>query len=129
MAGNTSMKTKKKSACIDFRTNLEMSPNRHVQLVDSDERLISFDNRLLRGEFTHFHHNFWRNSRTGLDFMAGNTSMYHKTNTRMGGEPTADESPSLVEFMYAADKCLYFFHNGLECGIILKGHPSEKEQI
>ena len=29
-------------------------------------------------DFTTFHHNFWRNSRTGLDFMAGNTSMKQK---------------------------------------------------
>ena len=51
MAGNTSMKTKKKSACIDFRTNLEMSPNRHVQLVDSDERLIYLQCNLCKMEF------------------------------------------------------------------------------
>ena len=129
MPGNMSMKTKKKSACIDFRTNLETSPNGYIQLVDSNERLISFNNRFSRGEFTHFHHNFWLNSRTGLDSMPGNYTMYHKTNTRMGGEPTADESPSMAEFMYIADKCLYFLTNGFECAMILKGHPSKKEQI
>jgi hypothetical protein len=129
MPGNMSMKTKKKSACIDFRTNLETSLNGHIQLVDSNERLISFNYRFSRGEFPIFHHNFWLNSRTRLDFMPGNSSMYHITNTRMGGEPTADESTSLFEFMNAADKCLYFFANGLECAIILKGHPSKKEKI
>jgi hypothetical protein len=46
MPGNMSMKTKKKSACIDFRTNLETSLNGHIQLVDSNERLISFHYQL-----------------------------------------------------------------------------------
>ena len=40
MAGYYSMN--KKSACIDFRTNLENSLEGHNQLVDSNERLISF---------------------------------------------------------------------------------------
>ena len=46
MPGNMSMKTKKKSACIDFRTNLENSLEGHNQLVDSNERLISFHYQL-----------------------------------------------------------------------------------
>ena len=61
--------------------------------------------------------------------MPGLMIMYNTTNTQLGGEPTADESPYMAEFMYTADKCLYFFAHGFECGIILKGHPSEKEQI
>ena len=44
MAGYYSMN--KKSACIDFRTNLETSLNGHIQLVDSNERLISFHYQL-----------------------------------------------------------------------------------
>ena len=52
MPGNMSMKTKKKSACIDFRTNLETSPNGHIQLVDSNERLIFFQCNLCKMEFS-----------------------------------------------------------------------------
>ena len=55
--------------------------------------------------------------------------MNHIIQTQLGGEPTADESPYMAEFMYTADKCLYFFANGFECAIILKGHTSKKEEI
>ena len=127
MAGYYSMN--KKSACIDFRTNLENSLEGHNQLVDSNERLISFNYQFSRGKFPVLHHNFRLNPRTGLFGMAGLMIMYNTTNTRMGGEPTADESPYMAEFMYTADKCLYFFANGFECAMILKGHPSKKEQI
>ena len=37
------MKQKEKSAYVDFRTDVETSRNRHIQLVEKDERLISFN--------------------------------------------------------------------------------------
>ena len=37
------MKQKNKSAYVDFRTDVETSRNRHIQLVEKDERLISFN--------------------------------------------------------------------------------------
>ena len=52
MPGNMSMKTKKKSACIDFRTNLENSLEGHNRLVDSNERLIFFQCNLCNIEFS-----------------------------------------------------------------------------
>ena len=127
MTGYYSMN--KKSACIDFRTNLENSLEGHNQLVDSNERLISFNYQFSRGKFPVLHHNFRLNPRTGLFGMPGLMIMYNTTNTQLGGEPTADESPYMAEFMYTADKCLYFFANGFECAIILKGHTSKKEEI
>ena len=125
MTGYYSMN--KKSACIDFRTNLENSLEGHNQLVDSNERLISFHYQFSRGKFPVLHHNFRLNPRTGLFGMAGFIIMYNTTNTRMGGEPTADESPYMAEFMYTADKCLYFFAHGFECAMIVEGHTSKKE--
>ena len=50
MAGYYSMN--KKSACIDFRTNLENSLEGHNQLVDSNERLIFFQCNLCNIEFS-----------------------------------------------------------------------------
>ena len=50
MAGYYSMN--KKSACIDFRTNLENSLEGHNQLVDSNERLIFFQCNLCKIEFS-----------------------------------------------------------------------------
>ena len=50
MAGYYSMN--KKSACIDFRTNLENSLEGHNQLVDSNERLIFFQCNLCKMEFS-----------------------------------------------------------------------------
>ena len=50
MAGYYSMN--KKSACIDFRTNLENSLEGHNQLVDSNERLIFFQCNLCETEFS-----------------------------------------------------------------------------
>ena len=80
--------------------------------------------------FTEFYDNISYNPVTALACInAYSISMKQLDQNRMGGEPTADESPNLVEFMYAADKCLYFFANGFECAIILKGHTSKKEEI
>ena len=129
MAGYYGMNKNKKSACIDFRTNLEHSLEWHNQLVDSNERLISFNYQFSRGKFPVLHHNFRFNNRLRLFGMPGLMIMYNTTNTQLGGEPTADESPYMAEFMYTADKCLYFFANGFECAMILKGHPSKKEEI
>ena len=86
---------------------------------------------------TTYNHDFWDKPVTGLAYLPGydgmkqqeKIRMNHIIQTQLGGEPTADESPNLVEFMYAADKCLYFFANGFECAMILKGHPSKKEEI
>ena len=50
MTGYYSMN--KKSACIDFRTNLENSLEGHNQLVDSNERLIFFQCNLCETEFS-----------------------------------------------------------------------------
>ena len=120
------MKQKNKSAYVDFRTDVETSRNRHIQLVEKDERLISFNYQNLRGNFPFFPQNMWFKPRIGLACMPGYYDM-KQTQTRMGGEPTADESPNFADFMYSADKCLYFFTNGLECGIIVEGHPCTKE--
>ena len=73
MTGYYSMN--KKSACIDFRTNLENSLEGHNQLVDSNERLISFNYQFSRGKFPVLHHNFRLNPRIGLFGMAGYYSM------------------------------------------------------
>ena len=120
------MKQKNKSAYVDFRTDVETSRNRHIQLVEKDERLISFNYQILQGNFPIFPQNFWFKPRIGLAWMPGYYDM-KQTQTRMGGEPTADESPNFVDFMYNADKCLYFLTNGLECGIIVEGHSCTKE--
>ena len=125
MTGYYSMN--KKSACIDFRTNLENSLEGHNQLVDSNERLISFNYQFSRGKFPVLHHNFRFNNRLRLFGMPGLMIMYNTTNTQLGGEPTADESPYMAEFMYTADKCLYFFAHGFECAMIVEGHTSKKE--
>ena len=121
------MKQKEKSAYVDFRTDVETSRYRHIQLVEKDERLISFNYQNLQGKLPIFPQNFWFKLSTGLAWMPDYNDMT-KTQTRMGGEPTADESPNLVDFMYTADQCLNFFTNGLECGIIVEGHPSKKEE-
>jgi hypothetical protein len=34
---------KEKSTCIDFQTDVETSRHRHIQLVESDKSLISFN--------------------------------------------------------------------------------------
>ena len=128
-----------KSTCIDFQTDVEPKPDGMVQLVESDKSLISFNYQKSR-LITIFYQNIWDKPVTGLAYLPGyyyemkqqekeKIRMNHIIQTQLGGEPTADESPNLVEFMYAADKCLYFFANGLECAMILKGHPSKKEEI
>ena len=129
-----------KSTCIDFQTDVEPKPDGMDQLVESDKSLISFNHQYLQRQITIFHQNIWDKLVTGLAYLPGyyyemkqqekeKVRMNHIIQTQLGGEPTADESPNLVEFMYAADKCLYFFANGLECAMILKGHPSKKEEI
>ena len=46
------MKQKEKSANVDFRTEVETSRYRHIQLVEKDERLICFQCNLCKMEFT-----------------------------------------------------------------------------
>ena len=47
LPGYYSMKMKEqeqeKSTCIDFQTDVETSRHRHIQLVESDKSLISFN--------------------------------------------------------------------------------------
>ena len=45
------MKQKNKSAYVDFRTDVETSLDGHIQLVEKDERLISFIYQNLQGNF------------------------------------------------------------------------------
>ena len=46
------MKQKEKSAYVDFRTDVETSLDRHIQLVEKDGCLISFQCNLCKMEFT-----------------------------------------------------------------------------
>jgi len=48
------MKQKEKSSYVDFRTDVEISRYSHIQLVEKDERLISFNYQKLRGKFPFF---------------------------------------------------------------------------
>jgi hypothetical protein len=100
----------KKSACIDFRTNLENSLEGHNQLVDSNERLISFNYQFSRGKFPVLHHNFRLNPRTGLFGMTGYYSMNKKSacidfrtnleNSLEGHNQLVDSNERLISFHY-----------------------------
>ena len=116
MAGYYSMN--KKSACIDFRTNLENSLEGHNQLVDSNERLISFNYQNLQGKLPIFPQNFWFKLSTGLAWMPGYNDM-KQTQTRMGGEPTAISNITLGR---AAEISVFFLQDeNYEVATILKG--------
>ena len=67
-------KEKEKSTCIDFQTDVETSLNRHIQLVESDKSLISFNYQNLQKRNAGYHQNIWVKPVTGLAYLPGNYS-------------------------------------------------------
>jgi hypothetical protein len=86
MPGNYGMKNKKKSACIDFRTNLETSLNGHIQLVDSNERLIYLQCNLCKIEFSNSDKLIEIRKKRHEDWHDGNQSSKYASQNKIWGK-------------------------------------------
>ena len=118
---NNSMK--KQELTSEFTTNVEMSPNGYIQLVESGNDFFFFP----------FHSSLSPQMNRvkpeiGLAYLRDNNSMKQNISNQMGSDLSA-HGPNIVEFMKAVEESLYFFANGYSDGaVILEGHSSKKER-